>query len=136
MSYSVCLTIQFLIRWRGVSKVEKQKYLDYSEEDKKRYKRQVCEMTEKQKPAKTQRKKKLLTNAIKLEKTVDDLIQFSEEIGNNHEDNSSNRTQLTKQGSTSSKQEGSKSPLQIYGLSRTGSSRKPSYMVVLYKEDC
>lgn len=72
----------FAIRWRGMNKAEKQKYVDASEEDKKRYKKEVCEMSQKAKPVKSNAKKKLLKNVQNFEKAITDMTQTTTDTQN------------------------------------------------------
>jgi len=112
--------------WRNLGKAAKQKYLDASEEDKKRYKTEVCEMSRKAKPAKNQRKKKLLRNAKNLEKTMDDLMQYSVNLVD--------ATTVKKQADEEPKSAQKSTKIlkfpyeSSFRLSRTGSSRKASYI--------
>lgn len=113
-----------MIRWRSLNKAAKQKYLDASEEDKKRYKTEVCEMTKKVKPAKNQRKKKLLKNAKNLEKTMDDLIQYSTNLP------TTNNQTVEENRSAEKQSKVLKFPYEsTFKLSGACSSRKVSYIV-------
>lgn len=70
-------------QWRGLSAEDKQQYIDASEEDRERYKREVCEISMKAKTvSKSQSRKKLLKAAKNLEKTKNDLIQYSAALNN------------------------------------------------------
>eukprot|EP00331_Platyophrya_macrostoma_P014061 CAMPEP_0176433706 /NCGR_PEP_ID=MMETSP0127-20121128/16197_1 /TAXON_ID=938130 /ORGANISM="Platyophrya macrostoma, Strain WH" /LENGTH=331 /DNA_ID=CAMNT_0017816215 /DNA_START=206 /DNA_END=1201 /DNA_ORIENTATION=+ len=70
--------------WRELSQSARQKYVEASEEDRERYKREVTEMTRKAKTAsKAQSRKKIMKNAKNLEKTKNDLIQYSAALNSN-----------------------------------------------------
>lgn len=69
--------------WKEAPPAEKQKYNRISEEDKMRYKHEIEELAESSAPFKVNKKVKLLKNAQKLEKTIDELIQQSLEKTNN-----------------------------------------------------
>lgn len=57
-----------------MNEAEKQKYIDASEEDKKRYKREVSEMYENSKASSKSRKKRFLENAQRFEREADNLL--------------------------------------------------------------
>ena len=113
-----------MFRWRELSKGEKQKYLDASEEDKKRYKKEICEMSQKAKPVKMRNKKKLLKSVQNFEKTLNELSHQVRDVPSEEATN-----QLKKQESSTSKQG---KPLKFessFRFSRTGSSRQHSFSV-------
>lgn len=64
-------------QWKDAPLAEKEKYIQISEDDKKRYQQEITEISESSLPAKMNKKTKMLKNAQKLEKTIDELIQQS-----------------------------------------------------------
>lgn len=63
------------LRWKDASPIEKRKYIKFSEEDKKRYEKEVEEISEGLSPLQRIQKCKMLKNALELEKSVDELVQ-------------------------------------------------------------
>jgi len=108
--------------WRGLGKAEKQKYVDASEEDKKRYKKEVCEMTQKAKPAKSNAKKKLLKNVQNFEKTIGDFTQNSKDTNQGQA-----KVYLKKQNSNTAKNIQDPRYGASFRLTKTGSSRQNSF---------